>query len=414
MKRLILMGASLAVFAGAAAYGATGAFFSDSESSTGNTFTAGAIDLKVDSQQHYNGMLCANGTAISAGYFWVPEGVATSTFGVAEAAAYNLANPAQYPKAGTTCSGTWTLKDLAPTVDKFFNFPDVKPGDNGENTVSLHIDNNDAWACVDITNIANNDNTNNTPEVLAGDVTPGPVGGGELGANLNFIVWMDDGATDGWQGEDAGEGDNIWQAGEILLTSGAAPSVAQSYTLAGPPGAPLAGGSTGYVGVAWCAGTWSSIAPGATCDGSTLGNIAQTDSYAADIAFRVEQSRNNPNFTCAPEVVIPVVTTLTLAKAVNPPAAALDSAFTLSANGPTPISGIEGAGAVTNAVITPGVYLLSEVGGPGGELSKILQCSGNIANPVETDNGNGTGSVTIAAGENVVCGFTNNFVGSIN
>lgn len=391
------MGASLAVFAGAAAYGATGAFFSDSETSTGNTFTAGAIDLKVDSQQHYNGMLCANGTAIGAGYFWVPEGVATSTFDGAAATAYNLANPAQYPQAGTACSGTWTLKDLQPTIDKFFNFADVKPGDNGENTVSLHIDNNDAWACVDITNIANNDNTNNTPEVLAGDVTPGPVGGGELGANLNFIVWNDNGAGGGVAG------DNIWNGTEPLLTSGAAPSVAQSYTLAAPPGAPLVGGSTGYIGVAWCAGTWSSIAQGATCNGATMGNIAQTDSYAADVAFRVEQSRNNPNFTCAPQVA---PTTLTLAKTVLPALLHPDSAYTLAANGPSVISGIEGAPAVTAAGVVAGVYTLSESSAfPGAVVA--WSCIGN-ATP-EVDNLDGTATVTIAPGENVGCEVTNDY-----
>jgi hypothetical protein len=29
-----------------------------------------------------------------------------------------------------------------------------------------------------------------------------------------------------------------------------------------------------------------------------MGNVAQTDKAVADITFRVEQARNNPNFTC--------------------------------------------------------------------------------------------------------------------
>ena len=47
MKKIIL---SLSVIAVAAAVvvGATTAFFSDTETSTGNTFTAGSIDLKID------------------------------------------------------------------------------------------------------------------------------------------------------------------------------------------------------------------------------------------------------------------------------------------------------------------------------------------------------------------------------
>ncbi|KKW20518.1 MAG: hypothetical protein UY64_C0045G0015, partial [Parcubacteria group bacterium GW2011_GWA1_51_12] len=34
--------------------GATTAFFSDTETSTGNTFTAGAIDLKIDFDGYFN------------------------------------------------------------------------------------------------------------------------------------------------------------------------------------------------------------------------------------------------------------------------------------------------------------------------------------------------------------------------
>ena len=57
MKKILLSLAIIAVV-GAVAVGVTGAFFSDTETSTGNTFTAGAIDLKVDSEQHYNGNVC--------------------------------------------------------------------------------------------------------------------------------------------------------------------------------------------------------------------------------------------------------------------------------------------------------------------------------------------------------------------
>lgn len=43
----ILLSVSMIAFVGALVVGATGAFFSDTETSTGNTFTAGAIDLQV-------------------------------------------------------------------------------------------------------------------------------------------------------------------------------------------------------------------------------------------------------------------------------------------------------------------------------------------------------------------------------
>src|ERR1035437_3339451 len=161
MKKILLSVSMIAV-AAVVVMGATGAFFSDTETSTGNTFTAGAIDLKVDSTQHYNGMICEPNTGdghAAGAYWWRHVGSAA---------------PAAYPVEFSACDGSWALKDLVPSSDKFFNFADVKPGDSGENTISLHIDNNSAYACADISNIKNDENTHLTPEILAGDTTAGP------------------------------------------------------------------------------------------------------------------------------------------------------------------------------------------------------------------------------------------------
>ncbi|MEN9582629.1 MAG: hypothetical protein RL641_583 [Candidatus Parcubacteria bacterium] len=289
MKR-ILFSLGVIIFAGAVVATATGAFFSDSETSTGNTFTAGAIDLKIDSQSHYDGLICTNvGNQEVPNYAWALE---------------NPQVPTSRPDlVGQACSGTWALKDLVPTVDKFFNLTDVKPGDLGENTISLHIDNNPAYACADITNVKNDDNTNLTPEVVAGDVTPGPNGGGELGANLDFLVWNDNGAS-------THAGNNIWDADEVgTNTSGGAPSSNGTYTLAdSTTGAPIAPTGTSYLGLAWCAGTFTAGGPGIVpvCDGNSMGNVAQTDSYAADMGIRVVQARNNSNFVCTPPVAQPI------------------------------------------------------------------------------------------------------------
>ncbi len=288
MKKILLSLSMVAIVA-VLGIGATGAFFSDSETSTGNTFTAGAIDLTVDSEQHYNGNVCVNiGTSVP-NYVWQGN--------------------APYPKAGTSCDGTWLATNLG--AQKFWNFGDVKPGDEGENTVSLHVDSNDAYACVDVTITANDDNTTNNPELAAGDsaVDTGPFDG-ELAQNLNFFAWADTGATVGFQGkgQDAGEGDNIWQANELPLFSnviGPASDVlgGKSYTLADSVTGPLVGNSTSYVGVAWCAGTLTAPNPGQlVCNGAGMGNITQTDSMMANVAFRVEQARNNPSFKC----VLPV------------------------------------------------------------------------------------------------------------
>ncbi len=275
------MSLGVIVFVAALSMTATGAFFNDTETSTGNTFTAGAIDLKVDSHQYYNGNECKNVT---------PQ---------AETATYQWVGQASYPVPGTPCEGTWAESDLTGFAFKFFNFGDVKPGDQGENTVSLHIDNNPAWACLDIKTTSNEENSHLQPEINAGDATIGP-GNGELAGNINFFTWLDNASTSG-----AVVGDNIWQAGEPILygpVSLASVNATTTLTLAdGGTGNALPGGSTSYIGLGWCAGTLNVSTPGSwTCDGASMDNKSQTDSATADVTFRVEQERNNSGFRCQP------------------------------------------------------------------------------------------------------------------
>ena len=283
MKKIILSLSMIAVVAVVVA-GATGAFFSDTETSTGNTFTAGAIDLTVDSEQHYNGNVCA-----------VDAGDVDNDQNFTE---YVWLGSADYPVEGTACDGTWLPANLG--AHKFFNFLDVKPGDEGENTISLHIDNNDAYACVDVNVYDNDDNTPTEPE-LADDPDQGP-GLGELAENVNFFAWSDWGVVPGFQGNDATEGDNVWQIDEPALFSNIGPASdvlgGKTYTLADSYTGPLVGNTTSYIGLAWCAGAMTANAGVITCDGSGMNNETQTDSFKADIAFRVEQSRNNDEFQC--------------------------------------------------------------------------------------------------------------------
>ena len=256
MKK-ILFSAGMIIFVAAVAYGATGAFFSDTETSTGNTFTAGAIDLKVDSKCTYNG-------------------------------------------ATSDQCGTWDLKDLVggPQVvgDRFFNFSDIKPGDKGENTVSLHVYNNDAWACVNVIPTKNDDVSSTEPELAVDVPNTDSIYDGELAQNMNFKIWADICTPNvgGTRYPNAVAGNNIYEPDcDILLTQGAGPIVPTAYALATPAGnvfggvlgTPLNGTQTYYLGAEWSIPT-------------TTGNIAQTDTYQADISFYVEQSRNNPNFVC--------------------------------------------------------------------------------------------------------------------
>jgi uncharacterized protein YegL len=211
-----------------------------------------------------------------------------------DAATWNTAHPLAFPKAGVACEGTWpiSLATEQPVIGKFINLTDIKPGDQGENTVSMHVYTNDVWACVGMANLHNDDNGLTSPEFLAGDTTDG-VGNGELAENMYFYAWKDD-------------GDNVYEAGEQALTPNPVPGsaiTAGTWALADATtgGVPLAGDVTQYVGLAWCAGEMIVDGNTISCSNETMGNEAQTDSFMADMKLSVVQARNNANFVCVKE-----------------------------------------------------------------------------------------------------------------
>ncbi|MFA6254645.1 MAG: TasA family protein [Patescibacteria group bacterium] len=239
MKKILISVSAIAIVA-AIAIGATVAYFSDTETSAGNTFTAGAIDLTVDSTQHYNGNVCAlNDQEV---YVWQGTDI--------------------YPVPGTLCDGTWTATDLG--VQKFFNFSDLKPGDSGENTISLHVNNNDAWLRLVIDDVTDNDNTLTEPEA---SVDTDGLTSGELRENLIFTVFAD------------GNCDNILNESDVeLISAGTIDANGETWTLP----TPVLGDQTVCFGITWNLPT-------------TVGNEVQNDSMSATMEFQVEQYRNNPN-----------------------------------------------------------------------------------------------------------------------
>lgn len=254
----------MVVFVGTIAASATGAFFSDTETSTGNTFAAGDIDLQIDNESYV--------TSTSTGLL--------------------IASPAN----------SWAMSNL--TNQLFFSFTDVKPGDIGEDTISVHAGSNSAWACMAAKITATPENTLVDPEVDAGDVGPALGNNGELQNFLNFVFWNDD-------------GDNVYEVGETQITqlTGPASGIFNGVWLPladASSSTPIAGNTTRYIGKAWCFGTLTpsgiandaSTGPlvrgtGFTCDGSGNNNIAQTDGITVDVSFQAVQSRNNAQFLCS-------------------------------------------------------------------------------------------------------------------
>lgn len=293
------------VFVGGVVAGATGAFFSDTETSTGNTFAAGAIDLGIDNTSYYNGVAYATTT-------WVLD------FDIDDC--INL--------RGGPCL--------------YFSFSDLKPGDFGEDTISLHVNNNESWLCADVKVTEDDDETCNEPELdqetaVGCNEPDADPADGELADQIDFLWWADD-------------GDNVLEIDETPLQSGtlgqapfnATTTVALADdneniftvvapTLVGPLGGVLTDDPAEilYVGKAWCFGDItaaptiiddapgnspadptnavlpSSTGPatpedgGYTCNGAVgITNAAQTDKVMLDVAFRAVQARNNPAFQC--------------------------------------------------------------------------------------------------------------------
>jgi len=188
----------------------------------------------------------------------------------------------EYGVIGGNCN-LWELKDLGEG-DYFWNYNDVKPGDWGINIISLHAYDNDAYACLITHNIVDAEDTMTDPEEEAGDDIASIIG--ELSQFIEIFAW-----------EDVNE-NNIYNAGDSVI-AGPGVSLTDAIGLI-----PLTKSNTKYIGIAWCAGTQSLDGYDIVCDGSTMGNIAQSDIMTAYITAYAEQQRNNGDFDCD-DVVLP-------------------------------------------------------------------------------------------------------------
>lgn len=127
--------------------------------------------------------------------------------------------------------------------------------------------------------------------------------------------------------------------------------------------------------------------------GISLGHFANLLGRALNFATTVTTDANT----------ITVPTTLTLRKTVinNNGGTAVAGAWTLSANGPTAITGAHGSAAVTGAAVTPGLYTLSESGGPSNYTASTYSCAVNGGAAVVSN------TITLAAGDSATCTITN-------
>lgn len=240
--RRILTSVFVIALVASATFGATRAFFSDTETSTGNVLTAGQIDLTVTSEVNAIGPTCV--------FENTPGG-------------------------------------------PLFNCTDLKPGDSGEATLHFNLTSNPAWACVLVDNVVDSDNTCVEPENEAegAGVCGEDDDGGELDDALLITAWVDDG-----DGEDGIACNNILDGTEKILSDNVKLS---SFSL--PSGDLILPVSDTSVSSMMS----EPLQPGEHCIGVAWNvpdetrNDAQTDQVGGKLTFYVEQSRNNETFTCA-------------------------------------------------------------------------------------------------------------------
>lgn len=192
------------------AVGGTFAYFSNTETSTGNTFTAGTLNLTV------------NGN----------DGANTVVFTVTNA------NP------GESGAGTWALVNTG-NLDGYIDLENIS-----------------------VTNAENYDANTDEAEAADDSDTSDATGGGELGANLDVVLFIDDGSGGGTANN------GIQDGTEATIYSGKLDSIAASYD----QNLPLAGpGGTTYISMTWSVD-------------SSVDNIIMGDSATLDIDVELGQT----------------------------------------------------------------------------------------------------------------------------
>jgi predicted ribosomally synthesized peptide with SipW-like signal peptide len=402
MRRIIF---SLLVIAGSAAAivtGATGAFFSDTESSVGNTFAAGTLDLKIDNDSYYNGNRC---TDLDPN----PDD---------DIHDFQWQGTASYPEPNTPCETSFPRSDLDDGF-LFFNFTDLKPDDEGEDTISIFVQ-NDAWACMDLTLTSNDDRSTTEPEGLVDEAEDeNDAWDGELAEALQFFWWADD-------------GDNVYEDDEEAISNGvqslldlAPQGDSFSVALADANGnvwseeGPLPANETMYIAKAWCMGELELTpleqdgfddvrapndeeGPGVICDGTLLGNETQTDAVELNVVFSAIQARHNPDFLCdRGGGTDPETATLTVNKIIVADTAGIGvEDFELHIVGPS--GDIIVGDNIPETGLIPGTYTVSEVILPAG-LPPGTTFTTTFGGACDPD----THQVTLADGDSLICTITN-------
>ena len=200
-RRTVLAGLGAVGVASAGAGLGTTAYFSDDESFDGNSITAGELDLKLDYRATYSG---GPGRLDEIDAVYSAEG-AGEPFDVVEEGdgVYLIGEVPSIEENDLWEEEVQTRDFCLPGIDlvngdeiPVFVLEDVKPGDCGEVTISLHICDNPSWLWMsgELTENAQNGYTDPELDALTelGLDTGSPDGDGQLADAVEVTMWYDE------------------------------------------------------------------------------------------------------------------------------------------------------------------------------------------------------------------------------
>jgi len=214
-RRKLLAGLGAVGVASAGAGLGTTAYFNDTESFANNSFNAGTLDLKLDYKSTYLGGPGRLSDVQQMGYPDA-EDLGDGRYLLGEAPTSEQIDEWE------TLVQSDVFDFCSPEADEFlvngdgipiFTLEDVKPGDSGEVTISVHICDNPAylWMAGEIT--SNEENGQTEPEIV--DEGTDTDGIGELADEIQVCVWYDEDCDNVFEPTGTGERNEL----EVALVS---------------------------------------------------------------------------------------------------------------------------------------------------------------------------------------------------
>jgi predicted ribosomally synthesized peptide with SipW-like signal peptide len=196
-RRKVLASAGAIGLASTGAGLGTSAYFNDDELFENNALTAGELDLKIDWQQTYTGpdgrkYINAHPDHDGDGRQSVPH--PEENYAV-EYTGRNLVEFLTCETPGFDDNYDFSSK-CRPEQEHLVELSDLKPGDRGEITFSLHLCDNPGYIWMQGREVSNAENDYTEPEPRTedgGDVNDpdDPTGRGELAENVDVELWYD-------------------------------------------------------------------------------------------------------------------------------------------------------------------------------------------------------------------------------